>query len=319
MQRSREFFVAWVVLAALTLAASAAALTPDRTIITSLPVRNLALSGRSVAFVADAPKRLQCARIGLWNTATNRRVGFESKEQCLEEGSTGQGVWDISVATSRVLWLTFAGGNFREWSLWTATRTRAQPRQLRFVARDVDDPPPIVLGPGTPEGMPYAVDRRIVYLADDGRAIFTTTAPAPVRAIAAGPGPNGLRVAALLSNGLIVGLDAAGQTVTTVDTFPGGSVTALRVSPRGIALQARNEVHLDGVAVVLPRGASMVDLAQGRVLWTRAGDLGATTIATGKSVRLVDGTPQGPGYGQIEPHGLAWSLGRRVNWRRFGA
>ncbi|HEU0247114.1 MAG TPA: hypothetical protein VFR38_08525 [Gaiellaceae bacterium] len=315
MQRSRELGFASVVLAALTVAGGAAALTPDRTIVTSLPVRDLALTGRSVAFVADAPKRLQCARIGLWNSATNRRFVFDSKEQCLEEGSTGQGVWDVAVATRRVLWLTFAGGNFREWSLWTATTTRPKPRQLRFVARDVDGAPPIALGPGTAEGMPYAVDRRVVYLADSGKAIFTTTVAAPVRAIAAGQGPNGVRVAALLSSGVVVGLDRRGQNVTTVDTFPRGSVTAVRVSRHGIALQMRNEVHFDDVAVELPSGANMLDIAQDRVLWMRAGDLGTTTITTGKSARLVDGTPRKPAHGQIEPQGVAWSVGRTVRWR----
>jgi len=59
----------------------------------------------------------------------------------------------------------------------------------------------------------------------------------------------------------------------------------------------------------------MVDVAQGRILWTRAGDLGATTIATGKSERLVDGTNASPVYGQIEPRGYAWAQGKLVRWR----
>jgi hypothetical protein len=313
--RSRKPLFCSVILAALAVVGGASALTPDRTIVTPLPVQKLALTGRSVAFVADAPARLQCARIAFWNTATNRRVTFDSKEQCLEEGSTGQGVWDVAVATQRLLWLTFAGGNFREWSLWTATTTRRTPRQLRFVARDVDAAPPIVIGPGTPEGVPYAVDREVVYLAENGKAIFTTIVPAPVRSIAAGPGPGGVRVAALLSSGVIVGLDRNGRNVTTVDPSSRESVTALRVSPHGIALQTRNDVHFDDVVVELPRGANMLDVAQGRVVWMRAGDLGATPIRTGKSARLVDGTPRKPAYGQIEPQGVAWSVGRAVRWR----
>lgn len=315
MLRSPKPLFGSVLLAALVIVGVASALTPDRTIVTPLPVQNLALTGRSVAFVADAPARLQCARIGLWNAATNQRVIFESKEQCLEEGSTEQGVWEVALATRRLLWLTFAGGNFREWSLWTATTTQRTPRRLRFVARDVDAPPPIVVGPGTAEGVPYAVDREVVYLAEDGKAIFTTTAAAPVRAIAAGQGPNGVRVAALLASGLIVGLDRRGQNVTTLDRFPASRVAALRVTPRGIAFQEQNDVHFDDMLVRLPRGAKMVDVAQGRVLWTSAGNLGATTIATGTSVRLVDGTRRKPAHGQIEPQGVAWSVGRAVRWR----
>ena len=315
MRGTRKLWFGTAILAAVAVTGGAAALAPDRTIVTSLPVRNLALTGRSVAFVADAPVRLQCARIGLWNTATNRRFTFDSKEQCLEEASTGQGVWDVAVATHRLLWLTYAGGNLREWTLWTATTTRLTPRQLRFVARGVDAAPPIVVGPGTPEGVPYAIDRQVVYLADNGAEIFRTTVAAPVRAIAAGPGPNGVRVATLLASGLVVGLDGRGQNVTTSDRFPASPVAALRVTTRGIALQEQNEVHFDDALVKLPRGAKMVDVAQGRVLWTRAGNLGATTIATGTSVRLVNGTRGRPTYGQLEPLGIAWSVGRAVRWR----
>jgi hypothetical protein len=315
VRRSHPRFVALALAAPLALASGAAALTPSRAILAALPVQHLALTGRSVAYVADAPDRLQCARIGLWDLSRNRRFLFASKEQCLEEGSTGQGVWNVAVAGHRLLWLTYAGGNFREWTLWTATTTRRQPRQLRFVARDVDSPAPIVIGPGTAEGVPYAVDRQVVYLADNGAAIFRTTVAAPVRAIAAGPGPNGVRVAALLASGLVVGLDRGGQNVTTLDRFPASPVAALRVTPRGIAFQEQNEVEFDDALVKIPRGATMVDVAQGRILWTRAGDLGATTIATGRSVRLVDGTPEKPACGQIEPQGVAWSVGRAVRWR----
>ena len=87
-----------------------------------------------------------------------------SSEQCLEQASTGQGVWDVAVATNRLLWLTYAGGNIREWALWTAMTTRKSPWQVRFVARDVDDPPPIVIGPATvdadrAQGVAWSVGR----------------------------------------------------------------------------------------------------------------------------------------------------------------
>jgi hypothetical protein len=129
--------------AALSAAGGAAALTPTRSIATTLPVQDLALTGRLVAYVADAPPaRLRCARIGLWSSMRNRRWVFDSRELCRDPASTGQGVWDVAVATNRLLWLTYTGGNFREWFLWTATTTRRTPRQLRFVARDVDAPSP---------------------------------------------------------------------------------------------------------------------------------------------------------------------------------
>jgi hypothetical protein len=277
-------------------------------------VQDLALTGRSVAYVADAPERLDCGRIGFWDTATRTSFTVDAKEQCAEQASTGQGIWDVSVATHRLLWLTYAGGNFREWSLWTATPTRRTPRRLRFVARDVDAPPPIVVGPGTAEGVPYAVDREVVYLGDNGKAIFKTTLDAPVRAVASGRGPRGIRVAALLGDSVVVGLDSRGLQAVVSD-YTRSVVTAVRVSWRGLVVQTGNDVRIGSTGIPLPSGATMVDVAQGRILWTRAGDLGATTIATRTSERLVDGTPAKPAHGQLEPHGIAWSIGRLVRWR----
>lgn len=313
--------LAWVaaVGVALVVAGGAAALTPARTIVAALPVQDLALTGRSVGYVVDAPVRLECSRIGFWNTAANQRLLFDAKEQCRELGSTGQGVGDVAVANRRLLWLTYGGGNFREWTLWTATTTNRRPRQLRFVARDVDSPPPIVIGPGTADGVPYAVDRQVVYLGDDGRAIFRIAVASPVRALAAGYGGR-LRVAAVLADGTVVGFDETGNEYTA-EQFPPGAVTGVRVSGLGTAVQVGRDVEIfpprahDGVEVTLPAGATMVDLAQGRVLWTRAGDLGTTTIATGTSTRLVDGTTSKPASGQLEAGGVVWAQGRTVRWR----
>jgi hypothetical protein len=224
----------------------------------------------------------------------------------------------VAVATRRLLWLTYAGGNIREWTLWTATTTRKSPRQLRFVARDVDDPPPIVIGPATVDAVPYAVDRQVTYLGDDGRAIFRWTAPVSIRAVAAGAGPRNWRVAALQDNGTLVVLNGAGTPVYDA-SVEGEHVRSVRLAPLGLIVQMKQNAiiskpSLDHVVVPVPAGALMVDVAQGRILWTRAGDLGATRIATGKSVRLVDGTLEKPAHGQIEPQGVAWSVGRVLRW-----
>lgn len=297
-----------------TVANGASALAPTSELVSSRPVQDLALTRGSVGYVADVPKRLSCGRIGFWNRAARTSFTVDAKEQCVEEASTGQGIWDVSVATRRLLWLTYAGGNFREWTLWTATTTRRTPRRLRFVARDVDAPPPIVVGPGTTEGIAYAVDREVVYLGDNGKAIFKTTLDAPVRAIASGRGPRGIRVAALQGDHVVVGLDRDGRQVVVWE-YTRSIVTAIRVSWRGLVVQAGDDVYIGSTRIPLLSGATMVDVGQGRILWERAGDLGATTIATSTSERLVDGTPLRPAYGQLEPQGIAWSVGRFVRWR----
>ena len=109
------------------------------------------------------------------------------------------------------MWLAYGGGNIREWSLYTATPKSAKPLRLRFAARNVDGPAPIVLGPGTPVGVPYAVNREIVFLGDDGTRLFKVIADSPVRQVAAGPGPFGIRVVALTADGHIVPLAADGS------------------------------------------------------------------------------------------------------------
>jgi hypothetical protein len=313
--RSRKPWFASVVLASLAFAGGATALAPTNTIVSPRPVQDLALTHRSVGYVADAPKRLECGRIGFWNTTTWTSFTVDAREACTEETSTGRGISGVSVATNRLLWLTYAGGNFREWFLWTATTTRRMPRQLRFVSRPVESPPPIVLGPGTQEGIPYAVDRRIVYLGDDGGPILAKAMAAPVRALASdSQGRFGITVAVLLSNGEIVGLDPSGEVEFTM-TFPPGAVVAVGLDRRiGLAVQVGRRVTFPGGGVTLPPGARMVDFGQGRVLWVRAGDLGATTVA-GETRRFVDGKPGRPAYGQIEPQGIAWSVGRAVRWR----
>ncbi len=307
-----------LIVAAVGLASASASVVPERTIATALPVRDLALTSRSVAYVADAGSdELRCARIGLWNTATNRRFVFDAKEQCLELASTGQGVWDLAVATNRLLWITYAGGNIREWTLWTATTTRKTPRRLRFVARDVDAPPPIVLGPGTNDAVPYAVDREIVYLADDGEALFRTTVSAPVRALTSHPltRPRGpAAVVALLASNELIGLHETGTEVFRVAVPPGVSAIAYD-DRRSILYQLGNVVHADSGDVALPTGAVMVDASRGRILWTRAGDLGVTSMATNASRLLVDGSRARPVAGQVELGGLAWARGKLVRWR----
>jgi hypothetical protein len=231
--------------------------------------------------------------------------------------STGQGVWDVAVATNRLLWITYGGGNIREWTLWTATTTRRTPRQVRFVARDVDAPPPIVVGPGTSYAVPYAVGREIVYLTDRGEALFRTTVDAPVRELTSHPliRPRGpAAVVALLASNELIGLGESGAEAFRVPVPAGVSAIAYD-DRRAILYQVGSVVHADTGDVALPAGALMVDASRGLILWMRAGDLGVTSTTTKASRRLVDGSRARPVVGQLELSGLAWARARQVFWR----
>ncbi len=351
-QRGRRgLAVSAVVLLAVAAAASgAAALKPTQSFAVRHNVQDLVVSGGSVAW-AHAPGTAQfppvgdqgtCGRVGLWIPRTKQRWTFRPtiERSCYDAASTGQGVWDVSVATRRLLWVEYEGGNFRDWWLVTATTTKRTPQRIQHVNEEADSTPPFVVGPGTPAGVPYALNDRVVYLGEKGTALFSVQLGGAVRAVTAGLGPRGIRVAALLDNGTVVGLDARGRVVETIPAK--GAVAAIRVSGLGIAVQrgtmlrggygtpvAYPKVTVGTRVVRLPSGAAMLDVAQGRVLWTtsgwrrgarggwewKAGHLGVTVIATGKSTRLVKSTGVTPVLGALGQTGLAWSTGHVLHWR----
>ena len=150
------------------------------------PVTALALDGARVAY-ASARSSGDCDRVRIWNLRTGTVTRLGRTTQCVET-STGTGIAAVSIAGSRVLWLHYTGGNIREWSLFTATTASPRPRRLSFVARDVDAPPPIVIGEGdSTDGtarLPYAVDRHVVVLRGDGTRVWSWTAPERVTAVA---------------------------------------------------------------------------------------------------------------------------------------
>lgn len=301
-----------------TAAGASAVVAPGRVLPQHAVVTPLALTGRTVAFgVGTSPA--EC-RVRLWSISARAVTSFGAPRShtCTVSTSTGSGVAAVSVATRRVAWLAYAGGNVREWSLFTASRRNPTPVRLRFAARSADALPPIVLGPGTRDGIPYAVGREVVFRAEDGSRRFRVVAPNEVRLVAAGHGPVGIRVVALTMDGTILALAADGKPAVD-DLHVAGRVEELRLTREGVAYQTGALVHVVGpggeALVTLPAGATMVDAAAGRILYARAGSLGAVTIATGTEVMLVSGDRRRPVTGQLDAAGLAWARGSAVFWR----
>ena len=300
--------------------AATGAVQPTKSLSKPAPIAGVALTGANVAYAVGAAPG-DCDHAELWLGAKKViRFGKKSGFPCSEVTSTGQGIWDISVAKTRVLWISYVGGNLRDWQLWTATTSRRTPRRLRFVERDVEDPAPILVGAGTPGAIPFAVDAQITLLADNGKATFKTTMQAPVRMLAGGVGPLGLRVGALLADGTLWRVFADGHPVAVGGkAYAPATVKALRVGPSGIGVQVGATVEIDTpgdpIVVSLPAGATMVDLTATAVLAERAGDLLLVAIAGGSPTLLVDGTTALPARGQLEPSGLAWARGLTLFWR----
>jgi outer membrane protein assembly factor BamB len=242
----------------------------------------------------------------VWNLATRGVTKLGRKTHC-EQTSTGNAIAALSIAGTRVLWVHYAGGNIREWSLWTATWKRPQPRLIRFVARDVDLPPPIVLGPGDLTRLAYAVDRTVIALDANGARRFTWTAPARVSALAVFGG--GTWVA--LDGGALYELNERGRPLE----FPplDGNASAIVVDGLGSFAQVGRliEARIGGTTetYAIPAGGRLVDAAASRALWVAAGRVGVHDFSSGRDLSVV-GTAAA-----IEDRSLLVGSGRRITIR----
>ena len=294
-----------MILAAALGAAAPAAAATDRGVAANGPVAHLATTGYEVACAAAAGR---CHEVRVWHTADRgvRRYG----RHCFAATSTGSGVAGVAVSQGRALWLTYTGGNIREWSLWTATRRAPAQRRIRFVARDVDAPPPLVLGGATDEALPYAVDRTVVALRPNGARIFAWEAPERVTAIEA----TGTGYAVVLAGGDVVVLNARGEHVRRHDFAP-GEVRAAVITASGLL------VHLPGRLLVrlhedrtlpLPPDARLAGFAANVVAYASGQELRLLRLRDGRDVQL---RRLAPGFhADLHRLGVGYASGSRVSW-----
>ena len=254
----------------LTTASIASAAAADRTVTSPGPVRALARSGFSVAFLSG-PYAGHCGpHVELWSLVTRgvHRLGRHTDLLCSQHPSTGSGVTDIAVAGNRALWLAYAGGNRRDWLLETATTTRPAERQLEFREVDVDAPPPIVLGVASEQVMPYSIGSTVKVLKANGARAYAWQAPGRVTNTTA----YGAMVAAFVVGGRCFVLSPAGAVRQTY-TFAPGSVQEFALAGVGLVVQltgGRVEIRRGRLVVRRPRlpvGARMLDYAEGILLY----------------------------------------------------
>jgi hypothetical protein len=285
------------------LAATIAAITAPA------PVQTLAFDTPLLAY-ASTHSATDCDRVRVWSRATGRTVRLGRSTSC-EQTSTGSGISALSLAGKRVLWLHYAGGNIREWSLFTATTTSPRPRRLRFVARDVDAPAPIVIGEGDTSRfgnlLPYAVGREVVVLRPNGSRAFAWTAPARVTAIGAKAG--GLAVA--LEDGRIVVFEEG--SVLDEIRLP-SAASAVFVTGNGIAAQVSSQLYfLAGPPSdrwPLPAGARVRDADGSRAVYLSRGRARLVGLVTGRTRDLGPATDV-----QLEHETVAIASGLRIRLR----
>jgi hypothetical protein len=318
MIRSMRRILPALILAALVAPASAAAsLTPGRTVSNAAAVSSLSVTHRSVVWAVGRSPR-DCGHVRLWDTAAGGLWTFGSRtiRGCEEGPSGGFGIAQVSTSGRRAFWVTNIGGNITDYQLWSATPTRPGPRRLAFESAETGGPPPIVLGAGTREGVPYAVRRTVTFVSDSGARLFRTTLDAPVRLLTSGPGPGPARVLAALANGRVVLLSRTGA-VLSEDEYEPGSVRAIALGLGGPLVQTGADVHVDGTEVALPARALMLDYRQRAVVYRQGTQVRTRHISTGadRLLRTIPVKPWQPLLFSTDSWGAAWATGATVSWR----
>ncbi len=297
-------------LAAVLVAAEAASTAAaDRSVTSPGTVRAIARSGYSVAFLSGPYKGHCGPHVELWSLVSRgvERLGRHPDAVCEEGPSTGSGVTAIAVAGTRALWLAFAGGNLRDWQLFTATTTRPQERELEFREVDVDAPPPIVLGVASEAVMPYSIGATVKVLAANGKRRYTWTAPGTVTNTTAYEG----QVAAFVKGGRCFVLSPGG-IVKQMYTFAAGAVQEFALAGVGLVVQLlHGKVEIRKGASVrtlaLPPAARMLDYAQGIILYRLGNRIRARRLVDGKDALLRHGS-----LAALEHNGLSYAVGRKV-------
>jgi len=238
--------------------------SPNARILGRSTITSLAADGSEVAFTAARTSN-DCDRAFIWEKATRQVLQLGKKQRC-DATSTGRGVAGIAVAGGRALWLTYAGGNIREWRLWTASTSRTNAKQLQFVPRDVSEPQPVLVGSAGGNLLPYAVDTTVTILRASGSTAFTWTSPVHVVALAAQTGQvavaqDGARVTVLDMHGNIVSVDVYASDVSAVAFAAKGILVQ-----RGSVLELRHDA--DAHEFPITAGARLVGAAGHWAVWS---------------------------------------------------
>jgi len=229
---------------------------------------------------------------------------------CFVSTSTGSGIAAVSVAGGRVLWLTYIGGNTREWSLWTK-RATARAKRIEFRAADVDGPAPIVVGRAWDDALPYAVGRRIVVLSANGSRKFSLDAPEAVSTLSA----HSRGYAAVLADGSVLAISPTGRILGQTPFDAGDAQSAVLAAP-GLIVETVDglEIHR-GAAVVrvpLPAGARFLGYSEGIVAYGTGKELWLRRISNGNDVLFRTLAPR---FGaQLGRRGLAYASGRTLGF-----
>lgn len=270
------------------------------------PVSALGLAGVDFGY-ADA-YRQGCHEVRLWNVAT--RADRRLASHCFVSASTGSGVSGVIASEGRGLWLTYTGGNIREWSLWT--RAGQGPIQrIAFLTADVDGPAPVILGRAWEGSLPYAIGRTIVVLAPNGSRRFSLTAAARVVSLSA----HTRGYAAVLASGSVLTISKAG-TLIRERTFAPGAVQSAVLAAPGLILEVAAGLEIHGIGplrtIPLPAGARFLGYSEGTVAYGTGRELRLLRLAGGSDSLFRRLAPRF--HAELGRRGLAYASGRTLGF-----
>jgi hypothetical protein len=288
----------------LALALAAAATARERQ--AAGPLSAVSIAGTEVASADEYAGG--CHEVRLWDVAT--RADRRLATHCFGSSSTGSGISGVIATGGRALWLTYTGGNIREWSLWTKGGT-AKTKRIAFLPADVDGPAPVVLGRVWEGSLPYATGRTIVVLAPNGSRRFSLTAADRVSSLSA----HSRGYAAVLANGTVLSISLAGKVIRE-RSFPAGTVEEAVLAAPGLVVKttAGLEIHRDGRPrlIPLPRGSRFLGLSEGTVAYGIGRQLRLLRLASGRDTLFHTLGPRF--HAQLGRRGLAYASGRTLGY-----
>ena len=270
------------------------------------PISSVSIAGTEIAYSDEY--RTRCHEIRLWEVASRSDKRLAS--HCFVSTSTGSGVAGVIATGGRALWLTYIGGNTREWSLWTKGRN-AKARRIAFLTADVDGPPPVILGSVWEGSLPYATGSKIVVLAPNGSRRFTLTAPDRVVSLSA----HSRGYAAVLANGDVLTISLTGKLLREREFEPGAVQEALLAAP-GMILKTRNglEIHNgDSIRQIpLPRGSRFLGYSAGIAAYGTGRELRLKRLANGHDTLFRTLAPRF--QAQLGRRGIVYASGRTLGF-----
>jgi hypothetical protein len=266
----------------------------------------VSIAGTEVAY--SDRYRPGCHEIRLWDVAS--RADRRLATHCFVSTSTGSGVAAVEATGGRALWLTYTGGNIREWSLWTKG-PRAKAKRISFLPADVDGPPPVVLGRVWEGSLPYAVGRTVIVLAPNGSRRFTLTAPDRVVTLSA----HSRGYAAVLANGHVVTISVQGTLLNDFPFEPRFAQDAVLAGP-GLVVKTVNglEIHRGDSTrqISLPKGSRFLGLSEGVVAYGTGRQLRLKRLDGGRDALLRTLAPRF--QAQLGRRGIVYASGRTLGF-----